>query len=129
MKFLIDECLSPDLALLARERGFAQSTQVTWLGLSGAKDHVIIRCAVDESFVFVTHNTADFRPLYGREEIHLGLVGFNTAARMMDLALQRSLFLLVLAEIGEAEPYDEVLEISVAADGTVTFDRYRLPPA
>ncbi|WP_413991289.1 DUF5615 family PIN-like protein [Labrys okinawensis] len=120
--------MSPDLALLARERGFAESTHVTWLGLSGAKDHSIIRCAVDESFIFVTHNTADFRPLYGRVEIHLGLVGFNTAARMMDLALQRSLFLLALAEIGEAEPHNEALEISVAADGTVTVDRYRLPP-
>jgi hypothetical protein len=34
-KFLIDEGLSPALALLARERGFVESSHVTWLGKSG----------------------------------------------------------------------------------------------
>ena len=33
VKFLIDECLSPRLATIARERGCPQSTHVTWLGL------------------------------------------------------------------------------------------------
>jgi hypothetical protein len=37
-KFLIDECLSPDLAALARERGFFESSHVTWLGKAGWKD-------------------------------------------------------------------------------------------
>ena len=37
-KFLIDECLSPDLAALARDRGFAESSHVTWLGKAGWKD-------------------------------------------------------------------------------------------
>ena len=36
MKFLIDECLSPSLAAIARERGYPQSTHVTWLGLESA---------------------------------------------------------------------------------------------
>jgi hypothetical protein len=31
-KFLIDECLSPDLAALARERGFSESSHVTVVG-------------------------------------------------------------------------------------------------
>jgi predicted nuclease of predicted toxin-antitoxin system len=129
VKFLTDECLSPELTLLARARGFQQSTHVTWLGLSGAKDHVIARRAVDESFIFVTHNTADFRPLYAKKRIHLGLVGFNTAARIMNLVFPKALFLRVLRELDGAEPYNEALEISVAADGIVVIDRYRLPPA
>jgi hypothetical protein len=37
-KFLIGECLSPDLAALARERGFFESSHVTWLGKAGWKD-------------------------------------------------------------------------------------------
>ncbi|MER8605883.1 DUF5615 family PIN-like protein [Mesorhizobium sp. M1233] len=41
MKFLIDECLSPELAKLARERGFPESSHVRWLGLVGAKDHMV----------------------------------------------------------------------------------------
>ena len=39
MKFLIDECLSPDLAKLARDSGYPESNHVRWLGLAGAKDH------------------------------------------------------------------------------------------
>lgn len=31
LKFLIDECLSSSLAIIARERGFAESTHVSWL--------------------------------------------------------------------------------------------------
>ena len=32
-KFLIDECLSPDLAALARERGFFESSHSTAMAL------------------------------------------------------------------------------------------------
>ncbi len=43
--------------------------------------------------------------------------------------LQKALFLQALIELDGTDPYNEALEISVAADGTVTIDRYRLPPA
>src|SRR5690606_10943134 len=92
VKFLIDECLSPELAKLARERGYAESNHVRWLGLAGAKDHAVTRRAVDDGYVLVTHNTADFRGLYGREELHVGLVTFNTAPGLMSLDLQIRLF-------------------------------------
>lgn len=83
MKFLIDECLSPDLATLAREHGFPESSHVRWLGLAGAKDHVVTRRAVDDGYVLVTHNTTDFRGLYGREDLHVGLLTFNTVPGLM----------------------------------------------
>lgn len=89
MKFLIDECLSPDLAKLARERGFPESSHVRWLGMAGAKDHAVTRLAVDEGYVLVTHNTTDFRGFYGREDVHVGLVTFNTAPGLMSLELQK----------------------------------------
>ncbi|MER9776753.1 DUF5615 family PIN-like protein [Mesorhizobium sp. M0220] len=92
MKFLIDECLSPELAKLARERGFPESSHVRWLGLAGARDHMVARRAVDDGNVLVTHNTTDFRGLYGREELHVGLVAFNTAPGLMSLDLQRGSF-------------------------------------
>lgn len=100
MKFLIDECLSPDLAKLARERGYPESTHVRWLGLAGGKDHVVTRRAVDAGYVLVTHNTADFRGLYSREDLHVGLVAFNTAPGLMNLDLQVRLFLLALFGTG-----------------------------
>jgi len=127
VKFLIDECLSPALAGLARESGYPESTHVTWLGMTAQTDWAVIRRAVDDGFVLVTHNTVDFRALYERTDVHVGLVGFNTAAGLMNLALQRRLFLLALQELGGAEPYNEALEISVGGDGTVTVERYDLP--
>lgn len=38
MKYLIDECLSPELATLARQLGHPASTHVAWLGLAGEPD-------------------------------------------------------------------------------------------
>lgn len=95
--------------------------------MSGFKDHAITSHAVNDGFVFVTHNTVDFRSLYARQEVHVGLIGFNTAAGMMSLDLQKRLFLLALSELSEREAWNEVLEISVNAQGLVTIDRYNLP--
>jgi predicted nuclease of predicted toxin-antitoxin system len=60
-KFLIDECLTPDLATLARERGFFESAQVTWLGKAGWKDWELKRFILEQDWTFVTRNSADFR--------------------------------------------------------------------
>ena len=79
MKFLIDECLSPELAAMARSRGFPESTHVTWLGMRSWKDWTIMRRVLQDGFILVTNNTSDFTALYGREEIHLGLVCLNFA--------------------------------------------------
>ena len=61
MKFLIDECPSPELATDARRRGFLKSVHVTWLGLGSRKDWDIVRRAVEDGYVLVTNNATDFR--------------------------------------------------------------------
>ncbi len=127
MKYLIDECLSPDLAKLARRHGYPDSTHVSWLGLAGAPDWTLSRRAVDEGYVFVTHNTVDFRPLYEREGLHVGLIGFNTSPRVMGLALQTRLFLLAMNELADEEPYNTALEITVDSARRVMIERYPLP--
>ena len=38
MKFLFDECLSPELTKLAHAKGYGESTHVVWLGRAGLKD-------------------------------------------------------------------------------------------
>ena len=53
MKFLIDECLSPELVELARERGHGESTHVTWLGLRSRQDWSILRHAIDAGYMLV----------------------------------------------------------------------------
>ena len=127
MKFLIDECLSPALAEFARAHGYPGSTHVIWLGMTAAKDWTIARRAVDDGFVLVTNNTADFIALYRREEMHAGLICLNAAPGLMSLDLQRRLFLLAMSELGEMEPYNEVLEITVLAAGEVDVSRHALP--
>jgi predicted nuclease of predicted toxin-antitoxin system len=127
VKFLIDECLSPELVALARSRGFHESTHVTWLGMRSRRDWTIVQRAIDEGFVLVTNNTVDFRPLYEREEIHAGLVCLNVAPGLMELEVQKSLFLLALDRLGDAEPVNEALEVTISEDGEVTVERYVLP--
>lgn len=127
MKYLIDECLSPDLAVLARSGGHPQSTHVSWLGLSGQPDHVITRRAVDDGYVLVTHNTVDFRRLYRREGLHVGLVTLNAPPRAMSLVLQTRMFLQATFELGEDETYNFALELTLGSDGRVTIERYPLP--
>lgn len=127
MKFLIDECLSPELVALARARGFHESTHVTWLGMRSRKDWTIVRRAVKDGFILVTNNTVDFRPLYEREEIHAGLVCINVAPGLMTLEVQKSLFLFALEQLTGSEPVNEALELTLTAEGEVILERYSLP--
>ncbi len=129
MKFLIDECLSPELVTLARAGGFYESTHVTWLGMRSHKDWTIVRRAIKDGFILVTNNTVDFRPLYEREEVHAGLVCMNVAPGLMTLEVQKSLFLFALDQLAGKEPVDEALELTLTAEGEVISNRYALPPS
>jgi predicted nuclease of predicted toxin-antitoxin system len=129
VKFLIDECLSPELVALARARGFHESTHVTWLGMRWRKDWSIVHRAIEEGFVLVTNNTVDFTALYERVEIHAGLVCLNVAPNLMSLDAQKLLFALALDRLGNVEPVNEVLDITLEADGVIRAERYSLPNA
>ncbi len=127
MKFLIDECLSPELAVIARAHGFHESTHVTWLGMTSHKDWTIVRRAIEEGFTLVTNNTTDFTALHQREEIHAGLVCLNIAPNLTSLETQKSLFLLALDTLGKDEPVNEVLDIMLDKNRIVHIERYALP--
>jgi hypothetical protein len=91
------------------------------------KDWTIVRRAVEEGFVLVTNNTVDFAALFERQEVHAGLVCLNVAPNLMGLDVQKSLFLLALDKLAEAEPINEALEMTLDAGG-VHVERYALPP-
>lgn len=129
MKFLIDECLSPDLVAVARDRGFPQSTHVAWLGLMSKKDWTIVQRAVKDGYVLVTNNTIDFTPLVERQDLHAGLVCLNAAPGLMSLEAQMVLFEQALDELAGEEPVNEVVEITLTGDRSVETDRYDCPPA
>lgn len=127
MKFLIDECLSPDLVAIARDRGFSLSTHVTWLGLRSKKDWTIVRRAVEDGYVLVTNNSTDFTSLVGREDVHSGLVCLNVAPGLMSLRVQRALFELALDQLADDEPVNDVIEVTLTTDRKVSIDRYAWP--
>ena len=60
IKLLIDECLSAELVLMARERGHHESSHVVWIGKSGWKDWELKKVLLDEDWVLVTWNCKDF---------------------------------------------------------------------
>jgi predicted nuclease of predicted toxin-antitoxin system len=129
VKFLIDECLSPELVRLAHERGHGESSHITWLGLRSRKDWSIVRRAVDAGYVLVTNDTFDFKSLISRESIHPGLVCLDVAPGLMSLEVQRRLFALALDHLGDAEPVNEVLQVTLLKDQSIRIDRYDLPPS
>lgn len=60
MKLLIDECLSPQLALRSREAGYGESTHVVWMGRTGWKDWQLKEFILEGDWTFVTINSVDF---------------------------------------------------------------------
>lgn len=124
MKFLIDECLSPTLATIARNRGFPQSTHVTWLGLRSRQDWALVRRAVRDGYVLVTNDTADFMSLMAREPRHPGLICMNVAHGLMRLEVQTKLFDHALTRLADVEFAGQVLDITLTSDWSVRVDRF-----
>ena len=129
MKFLIDECLSPELVALAHARGYEESTHVTWRGLRSRADWSIVRRAIADGYVLVTNNATDFTSLLGRQGLHAGLVSLNVAPGLMSLDVQKRLFALALDRLGGSEPINELLEVTLREDRTVRIERYDLGSA
>ena len=129
MKFLVDECLSPELVAIARARGYGESMHVTWLGMRSRKDWSIVRRAITDGYVLVTNNTTDFRALLRRQEVHAGLICINVAPGLMSLDVQKRLFALALDRLGDREPVNELLEITLDEHKVVHVERYDFPRA
>jgi hypothetical protein len=137
MKFLIDECLSPELTKRAHERGYGQSSHVVWLGRSGLKDWELKPLILEGDWTFVTKNSIDFRgPVrapgsrgqYADVAIHAGLICLNGPPGM-DLDMQIELFDQAMDELdADSDLVNQVLEITLEND-CLHVRRYRLPVA
>ncbi len=135
MKFLVDECLSPQLTRLAHVRGHGESSHVVWLGHAGRKDWELKLVILGGDWTFVTNNSIDFRGpptkpgsrgQYADVALHAGLICLN-GPMGMNRVMQINLFGQALDEL-EADPdlVNQVLEITWEEDGIRTR-RYRLP--
>jgi hypothetical protein len=88
------------------------------------QDWSVARRAIVNGYVLVTNNTTDFTSLLEREEAHPGLVCLNVAPGLMSLDVQKRLFVLALERLGDSEPINEILEVTLRADLTVLVERY-----
>lgn len=136
MKFLVDECLSPELAKRGIQAGHGESSHITWLKLSGRKDWELKPIIIDGDWTFVTKNSVDFRGprenpgskgQYADVAIHAGLICLNGPPGM-DLDMQLELFDEALSEIGAIDDLiNQVLEVTAEDDDTLRVRRYFLP--
>jgi hypothetical protein len=137
VKFLIDECLSPELAKLAQVRGYGESSHVVWRNLNGKKDWELKPFILDGDWTFVTRNSVDFRGSashpgskgqYADVAIHAGLICLN-GPDGMHLDVQLELFEQALDELAaDDDLINQVLEITLDGDEELHILRYRLPP-
>jgi hypothetical protein len=107
---------------MARQRGHHEASHVVWLGKSGWKDWELKRVLLDEDWVLVTKNSADFRGSseapgskgqYADVSLHAGLVCLNGPVGM-DLALQRELFSEALDEFDvNGDLTNQILEVTL----------------
>lgn len=136
MKFLIDECLSLELADIACNAGFAESAHVSRRGMRSWLDWQIMDTILKEDWTFVTRNADDFRPRPGSkskmpcylgQELHAGLICLNppagSTAREMSQYFKAALHVLK----GDPDLVNQVLEVWPEADGKVRIDRYDFP--
>jgi predicted nuclease of predicted toxin-antitoxin system len=135
MKFLVDECLSPKLVEMARQRGHLESSHIAWLGQSGLQDWNLVTFAVDGNWTLVTKNSYDFRGpaaapgtggLYVGVGLHPGLVCLN--GDNMDRQMQLDLFAAALDDIeADGDLVNIGLEATLLESGEVDIERYSLP--
>jgi predicted nuclease of predicted toxin-antitoxin system len=125
VRFLIDECLSVDLVIVAGESG-REAQHVAHVGRAGWKDWNVVRYASDGDFILVTNNASDFRQLYAAQPLHAGLIILIPAVNRV---MQQRLFKAALDELATVgEPVNRVLEVDLNGD-EVTLTLYDLPPA
>jgi predicted nuclease of predicted toxin-antitoxin system len=130
--FLIDECLSQELADRAQERGyFALAANRMWR-LRKRDDYRVARYALDRDLILVTNDQYDFESIYEQFEIHPGIV-FITAGRskLRELRYQQAMFEITLDAIEERAPTCEAILVT-ARDGKgrrvdINIKRYAFP--
>lgn len=135
VKFLIDECLSPELVKLANTHGY-EAVAVRDRGWNGLKDPEIVAKAFENDMVLVTHNAKDFRGssptstggLLRKVEVHPGLICIETErGDGFDIAKQLRLFEVALNEMKDVDLVNKAVDVVEEADGGLRIDWYEIP--
>ena len=137
LRFLIDECLTPELVDLAIAAGHPEATCVRDRALLSAKDWELMRIIVTGDYTLVTNNAFDFRGagsadpggLYAREPLHAGLVCLHSE-RSLGFETQRDLFQIALDDLAvNPDLVNQVLDVCEYADRRIEIVRYEVSSA
>jgi predicted nuclease of predicted toxin-antitoxin system len=74
MKFLIDEDISPNVAIVLCEKLLVDAVAVRDRGLLGVSDRKVLEYAFNEDRIIVTANIKDFEKFSQAVEVHAGIV-------------------------------------------------------
>jgi predicted nuclease of predicted toxin-antitoxin system len=107
VRLFIDECLSPTLVALAKERAI-EADFVVYLGKQGWQDHNLARFAVENGYTFATNNRRDFLKQYAGFDSHPGLI---VIVPLVGRARQQHLFNVALDHLAVSEPTNRLVEI------------------
>ena len=119
----MDECLHESLVRQAHAAGF-DATHVNHLGLSGQPDWVLAGRITKDEFTFVTNNRADFIQLFGKMNLHPGLI---VLVPNVVPALQRALFQAALQYLGQRDLINTLIEVSFDGKRAALCVEYELP--
>ncbi len=122
VRLLIDECLHTSLVRVATDRLY-EAYHVAHLGMSGLKDHELMLRIREGDFTLVTNNAIDFRRLFRKEQIHLGLV---IIVPNVPPGIQRALLETVLDYIGNRDLVNRAVEINLTGDAA-EIEEYEIP--
>ena len=123
MRFLIDECLTVQLVVVAGQAGY-EAYHAAHVGKAGWRDWHVMQHAREQDFVLVTNNAVDFRQLYAAQPLHAGLV---ILIPNVDGEMQQRLFAGAIEQLAlHGEPINQVLEVDLEGD-EATFTIYELP--
>ena len=109
MRFLIDECLHESLVRIAHRAGL-EATHVNHLGLSGKLDWELAERVVENEFTFVTNNRGDFVRLFGKMELHAGLI---VIVPNVVPSVQRALFEAAILYMLGKDLINSAIEVSI----------------
>jgi predicted nuclease of predicted toxin-antitoxin system len=114
--FLIDECLTPKLAAIARERGH-EADHVAHIGMQSAKDWALMPFIEKQNYIFITSNRDDFLNLYSSQGYHNGLIIISCDGKDRQIEV----FSSVLDKI-EEDKLDDLMNILIEVDGNGIID-------
>ena len=130
--FLVDECLSQELADMAIEVGYHALAANRMWSLRKRNDYRVAKYAIDRNLILVTNDFFDLEGIYENLEIHPGII-FITAAssKLRQLSYQRKMFELALDEVEDEEPIQQAIRVR-ATQGrgksvNMSVERYYLP--